>query len=86
MSHHMKEEDERTLQMERQGKCWAQSRVEAFSFCLAVLCCRTHLKTIEKEEDPCKDGGVRTDSQQSNHPGESQDGKENHHCFHQGTL
>ena len=53
---------------------------------LQLPVCRPYLKPIEEEEEPCKDRGVGADGQQSNHPGEAEEGEENHQCFHQGTL
>ena len=38
----------------------------------------THLEGVEEEEDPCKDSSVGVDSQQTNHPGETKERKDDH--------
>ena len=89
MSHHMEEEDERTLQREKHGNLAIPNANSYYIHRMPLFSspfCRPYLKTIEEEEEPCKDGGVGVDGQQPNHPGEPKEGKEDHHCFHQGTL
>ena len=43
-----------------------------------VQFCVIYLKGIEEEEQPCKDSGVGVDGQQPNHPGEAEEGEDDH--------